>query len=79
MGPRNQEEKSSSEDLADWELTGATYFTPTVERILYPNQRFGVTRQEPYAVIPHVRIYAGGAEQSASLPRPTPAPLTALN
>jgi len=35
MGPRNQEEKSSSEDLEAWELTGAIYFTPTVERILY--------------------------------------------
>ena len=28
-------------------------------------------RQEPDAAIPHVRICAGGAEQSASLPRPT--------
>jgi hypothetical protein len=27
-------------------------------------------RQEPDAVIPHVRICAGGAERSASLPRP---------
>ena len=35
MGPRNQEEKSSSEELEDWELTGAIYFAPTVERILY--------------------------------------------
>jgi hypothetical protein len=35
MGPRNQEEKSSSEGLEDWELTGAIYFAPTVERILY--------------------------------------------
>lgn len=35
MGPRNQEEKSSSEDLEDWELTGAIYFAPTVGRILH--------------------------------------------
>jgi hypothetical protein len=34
MGPRNQEEKSSSEGL-DRELTGAINFAPTVERILY--------------------------------------------
>ena len=27
-------------------------------------------RQEPYAVVPHVRICAGGAGQPASLPRP---------
>jgi len=27
-------------------------------------------RQEPYAVVPHVRIWAGGAGQPASLPRP---------
>ena len=26
-------------------------------------------RQEPYAVVPHVRICAGGAQQWASLPR----------
>jgi hypothetical protein len=31
-------------------------------------------RQEPYAVVPHVRICAGGGEQSPSLPRPTPPP-----
>jgi hypothetical protein len=29
-------------------------------------------RQEPYEVIPHVRIRAGGAGQLASLPRPIP-------
>jgi hypothetical protein len=28
-------------------------------------------RQEPYAVAPHVRIWAGGAGQPASLPRPS--------
>lgn len=28
------------------------------------------SRQEPYAVVPHVRICAGGGEQSPSLPRP---------
>ena len=28
-------------------------------------------RQEPYAVVPHVRICAGGAGQPASLPRPS--------
>ena len=28
------------------------------------------SRQEPYAVVPHVRICAGGGEQSSSLPRP---------
>ena len=27
-------------------------------------------RQEPYAVVPHVRICAGGAGQPASLPQP---------
>jgi hypothetical protein len=27
------------------------------------------SRQEPYAVVPHVRICAGGGEQSPSLPR----------
>ncbi|MGO9058058.1 MAG: hypothetical protein ACLQU2_11845 [Candidatus Binataceae bacterium] len=35
MGPRSQEEKSCAEDLSDWELSGAIYFAPTVERILY--------------------------------------------
>ena len=28
------------------------------------------SRQEPYAVVPHLRICAGGGEQSPSLPRP---------
>ena len=28
------------------------------------------SRQEPYAVVPHVRICAGGGEKSPSLPRP---------
>jgi hypothetical protein len=28
------------------------------------------SRQEPYAVVPHVRICAGGGERSPSLPRP---------
>ena len=32
-------------------------------------------RQEPYAVVPHVRICAGGGEQSSSLPRPMHKPL----
>lgn len=40
----------------------------------YPAQRFAASRpplrQEPYAVIPQVRICAGGAGQPASLPRP---------
>jgi hypothetical protein len=38
----------------------------------WPNQRFGryYPRQEPYAVVPHVRVCAGGCEQSQSLPRP---------
>jgi maleylacetate reductase len=35
MGPGTQEEKGSSKNLADWELTGAIYFAPTIERILY--------------------------------------------
>jgi hypothetical protein len=29
------------------------------------------SRQETYAVVPHVRICAGGGEQSLSLPRPS--------
>lgn len=32
------------------------------------------SRQEPYAVVPHVRICAGGGERSSSLPRPTRLP-----
>ncbi|WP_418202200.1 group II intron reverse transcriptase/maturase [Anaerohalosphaera lusitana] len=40
----------------------------------YPQARLKAARydprQEPYAVIPHVRICAGGCEQSQSLPRP---------
>jgi len=35
MGPRNQEDKSSSEEPEDSELTGAIYFETTIERILY--------------------------------------------
>src|SRR5450631_3686990 len=37
------------------------------------------SRQEPYAVVPHVRICAGGGEQSPSLPRSAHLSRSSLN